>query len=267
MSNEHYDRRELLAAAGAGAIDRRSWQRRDERDGARQPRPLFRQRDASSPRLIRTRASFRARRHGRAPRAHQHAQSDAERDRREAPRRRVSRARGRGRRVASREATRWGRCTACRSPSRISKPAVGFPVHARLADLQGRACRPRTRVLVERLRRAGVDSDRQDQRARVRHGVAHLQQGLRHDRQSVRRHEERRRLERRRRRGARDGHAADRRRQRPGRLAAQSRQLQQHRRVSADRRARADVRRRRFRCSASRSTVRWRDRWPTSRCC
>ena len=115
-----------------------------------------------------------------------------------------------------------------------------LPVHARLADLQGRDADRGLRV-----RRAAAprrrDPDRQDQRARVRHGLAHLQQGLRHDRESLRPDEERRRLERRRRRGARGGHAADRRRQRSRRLAAQSRQLQQRRRLSPERRPHADV--------------------------
>ena len=52
--------------------------------------------------------------------------------------------------------------------------------------------------------------------------------------------QERRRIERRRRRGAGLGHAADRRRQRHGRLAAQPRQLQQRRRHAADRRPGAE---------------------------
>ncbi len=84
------------------------------------------------------------------------------------------------------------------------------------------------------------DSDRQDQRARVRHGLADLQQGLRDDAQSVRSHEDRGRIERRRRGGAGVRHAADRRRRRSRRLASQSGQLQQHRRAAAQRRAGAD---------------------------
>ena len=164
---------------------------------------------------------------------------------------RVPRARRRGRPRAGERRRRCRRCTACRPPSRTCSRRSAS--RSRAARRSTRTpCRPRTRVFVERMRARGRDPDRQDEHARVRHGLAHLQQGLRHDAESVRPHEERRRLERRRGRGARDRHAADRRRQRPRRLAAQSRQLQQHRRLSAQRRPRADVRRRRCRCSASR---------------
>ena len=96
---------------------------------------------------------------------------------------------------------RWVRCTACRSRSRISRRRSAFrctkgsPI---FKDVDaGRGLGDRRAAAARR-----HDSDRQDQRARVRHGLAHLQQGLRHDRQSVRSHQERRRLERRRGRGA-----------------------------------------------------------------
>ena len=63
--------------------------------------------------------------------------------------------------------------------------AVGFPCTEGLADLQGRDAggRQRDRRAAAARRR---HSDRQDQRAGIRHGLAHLQQGLRHHAQSVR---------------------------------------------------------------------------------
>ena len=107
-------------------------------------------------------------------------------------------------------------------------------VHQGFADLQGsdrdRRHRP-GRAHSTRRRH----SDRQDERPRVRHGVAHLQQRLRNHAQSLRPLQERGRLERRRGRGSRRGHAAVCRWRRSRWLAAQSRELQQHRRASAKR--------------------------------
>ncbi len=59
------------------------------------------------------------------------------------------------------------------------EPAVGFPQSKGspiFKDLMPDA----DSVMVERIRRRGRDPDRQDQRARVRHGLADLQPGLRH---------------------------------------------------------------------------------------
>ena len=79
-----------------------------------------------------------------------------------------------------------------------ARPAVGvqgsrrrrrLSLHIRIADLQGPHAgggQPARRAAAPRGRR----SDRQDERAGVRHGLAHVQQRLRHDGQSVRRDED-----------------------------------------------------------------------------
>ena len=206
----------------------------------------------------------RARGDGRAPRAHPQGQPDDQRHRRQARRRRLPGA-GRRRRSARRE----GRDArpAARAADRVQGPAAGgrLPADPRIADLQGlqadrgfgagRAAAPRRR-----------GRHRQDQHPGIRDGVAHLQPRLRHHPQSLRSEQERRRIERRRRRGAGLGHAADRRRQRHGRLAQEPRQLQQRRRHAADRRPGADRAEPAIRCSASRPTGRWRARSPTWPC-
>ena len=104
------------------------------------------------------------------------------------------------------------------------------------------------------------DHLRQDEHAGVRRRIADVQQRVRRDAQSLRRHQDLRRQQRRRGRGAgvRDG--ADRRRQRHRRLAAQSRGVLQRRRlasVAGPRAERVDGRGRRSRCRG-----RWRARSP-----
>ncbi len=89
------------------------------------------------------------------------------------------------------------------------QPAVGFPYTRGSLDLQGRDA-DRGLGLRRAHARGGRDRDRQDERARVRHGLAHVQQGLRDHREPLRHDEERGRLERRRGRVARERHAADR---------------------------------------------------------
>ena len=85
--------------------------------------------------------------------------------------------------------------------------AVGFPftrgspIFSRRDAARGHAAR---RAAAARRR----DSDRQDQRAGVRHGLAHLQQGVRDDAESMGPEQERRRIERRCRRRRRHRHAA-----------------------------------------------------------
>ena len=81
--------------------------------------------------------------------------------------------------------------------------------------------------------RRGRDHDRQDQHARVRRRQPDVQRGVRRDAQSVRPVEDLRRLFGRRGGGGGLRHAALRRRQRPGREPAQSRQLLQRRRLPA----------------------------------
>ena len=88
-------------------------------------------------------------------------------------------------------------------------------------------------LLVERLRARRRDRDRQDEHAGVRRRIADVQPGVRLDAESVRPDEDLRRQQRRRRGRARVRHAADRRRQRHGRLAPQPRQLLQRRRSAA----------------------------------
>ena len=114
------------------------------------------------------------------------------------------------------------------------EPAVGFPWTRGSTDLPRRHAGGGQRAGRAAARRRR-DPDRQDQRARVRDGLALLQPRLRHDAQSLRHDQERGRLERRRRRRARRRTAADRGRQRPRRVAAQPGQLQQHRRAAAHR--------------------------------
>ena len=81
------------------------------------------------------------------------------------------------------------RCTACPPRSRISNPRSDFrsrkgsPIFKDVMPDRGLGAR---RAHSARRR----DSDRQDQRARVRHGLADLQQRLRHDAQSVRSHQD-----------------------------------------------------------------------------
>ena len=131
-------------------------------------------------------------------------------------------------------------------------PLHGLPIAFK--DLQEAAGLPFTRgspiyrdavgqadtIVVERAAARRRARHRQDQRARVRPRLPHLQPGVGHDAQPLRPRRQRRRIQRRRGRGAGDGHAADRRRQRPRRLAAQPGELQQRRRAAAQRRPGAD---------------------------
>ena len=108
---------------------------------------------------------------------------------------------------------------------------------------------------------------RQDQHAGVGRGLAHLQPGLRRDAQPVGHDALGGRLERRRRRRAGLPHAADRRRQRPRRLAAQPGGLERRARPAPDARPRPALARRRRRGCRSPSRARWRARPAISRSC
>ena len=121
-------------------------------------------------------------------------------------------------------------------------------------------------ALVERLRAARRDHDRQDQHAGVRRGQPDLQQGVRRDAQSLRSRQDLRRLVRRRGRGRRLRHAALRRRIRPRREPAQSRQLLQRRRVPARRPGACRRGPPPTRGTRSRCWGRWRAPFPTARC-
>ena len=121
----------------------------------------------------------------------------------------------------------------------------GLPVaHKDLVDTAGirTTCGsrvlPRPRADARRADRAAAarrrrDHGRQDQHAGVRRGLADLQRGVRRDAQSVRPDQDLRRQQRRRRGRAGLRHGADRRRQRHGRLAAQSGRLLQRRRPAS----------------------------------
>ena len=76
--------------------------------------------------------------------------------------------------------------------------AVGFPCTQGSPIYQRSSCRRGHACSSSDCGSAGAIADRQDERSRVRHGLAHLQQGVRDHAQSLRPDEERRRLERRR---------------------------------------------------------------------
>ena len=261
MPNEGFDRRELIAAAGAvAAVAATAGLRAGRTKLAGSVLPRRDRARAADP----GEAGLGTRGHGRSSRAHPAREPEVERDRRQARRRRMPRAR---RRRGPPRRERRAAAAAARPADGLQGPAVRrrLPVHARLADLQGRDADRGLRV-----RRAAAprrrDPDRQDERARVRHGLAHLQQGLRHDREPLRPDEERGRLERRRRRGARGGH--DCRSPTAAISAARCAIPATSTTSSAFARASGSRRRgrRRSRCSASRSTGRSRAPSPTSRC-
>ena len=109
----------------------------------------------------------------------------------------------------------------------------GHPHHLRLADLRGQRARRRRpdRRAHPRSRR---DRHWQDEHPRVRRWVADLQPRVRQDPQPLGSQPHLRRFERRRGDGARQRHAADRRRQRPRRFATQPGQLLRRGRLPAD---------------------------------
>ena len=110
------------------------------------------------------------------------------------------------------------------------------------------------------------DHNRENQRAGVRAGVANLQSGLWHDAQRVRSIEDVRRQQRRGGGRARAQDGAGGGRQRPRRIAAKSRGVQQRVRLSDFVRASAVASSSRSSRRRSRCTARWRGRCPTSRC-
>ena len=171
----------------------------------------------------------------RVPRADRPPQSRSQRHRRQAGRRGVSRAGRRGRSRARATADRSGRCTACRPRSRISNRRSGFR-RARARRSSRHFMPDADSVLVERIRRAGAIPIGKTNVPEFGMGSQTYNKVYGTTRQSVRSHEDRGRIERRRGGGAGGRHAADRRRRRSRRLAAQSRQLQQHRRAPAERR-------------------------------
>ena len=134
---------------------------------------------------------------------------------------------------------RRARSTGCPWPSRTPSRRSASPT-PRARRSSGLHARRPTRCWSSASAASRRRPHRQDQRAGVRHGLAHLQHRLRHHPQPLRPHQERRRLERWRRGGARRRSRADRRWQRLRRLAAQPGQLQQRRCPASDRGTRAD---------------------------
>ena len=147
------------------------------------------------------------------------AQPGGER-RRDPGRRRRAGRRGRRRCRPGGRRGRSARCTACRSRTRTPTPRAGMrttwgsPLHADTVPL-------RDELVVARLKAAGRDPGRQDQRAGVRRRVAHVQPALRRDAQPVPARAVGRRVVGRRGGRARCRLRAARRGQRHGRLAAQ----------------------------------------------
>ena len=100
-------------------------------------------------------------------------------------------------------------------------------------------------LMVERMKAAGCIVDRQDEHARVRPRLAHLQRGVRRHAQRVRPHEVGGRQQRRRRGRAGDAHAAGRRRQRLHGEPAQPCGMERRLRLQAEPGPRAALARRR----------------------
>ena len=145
------------------------------------------------------------------------------------------------------------------------RPDQGRAHHFRLPGLRAPRAAGGSRAGGAAARR-GRDPDRQDQHAGIRRGQPDLQQGVRRDAQSLRPRQDLRRLVGRRGRGRRLRHAALRRRVRPRREPAQSRQLLQRRRLPPDARPRAGVARPPTRGTRSPCWDRWRAPFPTARC-
>ena len=180
------------------------------------------------------RRAVRARSRRRASRSDRARESCAStRSSRSSPSRRWRSAR-RGRRGAG---ARQRRRSAARSADRAQGSAADerHPHDVRLADLQGLRARPRTRCSSSASAHAGAITVGKTNTPEFGAGSQTFNPGVRRDAESVRSDEDLRRQQRRRGGRARVRHAADRRRQRHGRLAAQSGQLLQRRR-HADRR-------------------------------
>ena len=169
---------------------------------------------------------------------------------------------------AARADERLARGEASRRPARPAGGAQGsgrygrHPHDARLAVLPRQRAGP-GRADRDAHPRGRGDHLRQDEHAGVRRRLADVQQRLRGDAESLRRHQDLRRKLRRRGGGAGVRHGPHRGRQRHGRLAAQSRGVLQRRRASAVARPRArqpPAAGRRCRCPA-----RWPGPLPTSR--
>ena len=128
---------------------------------------------------------------------------------------------------------RAGSCSACRRRSRTSPPTEGLRTTFGSPLLNDHV--PAYDALMVAAHEGGrLHRHRQDQHARVRPRLAHLQRGLRRHPQRLRPDEVGRRQQRRRRRGAGDAHAAGGRRQRLHGQPAQPGRLEQRLRLPAE---------------------------------
>ena len=160
-------------------------------------------------------------------------------------------------------ASRSARCTGCRSPSRTSRTPRAS---ARPMDRSpSPSTCPTATACWWRGSSGRGDHRGQDQHARVRRRVAHVQRGVRRHPQPVGARSLGRRQQRRGRRGAGRRPAADRRRVRPRRQHPQPGVVQQRRRPAADAGPGARQRRRATCGTPPRWWGRWRGRWATSR--